>query len=102
MPSCVHVTAGPGQVEPGREVAGAAINSYGSSCGHEGRRRPGAGTDRGLVAEAQAGTAPSQRLVDRVSTVFVRIVIGISLATPTRWLLATGDAGAGSRPPSPC
>jgi P-type Cu+ transporter len=45
-----------------------------------------------LVAEAQAGKAPIQRLVDRVSAVFVPIVIGISLATLVAWLALTGDA----------
>ena len=45
-----------------------------------------------LVADAQSGKAPVQRLADRVSAVFVPIVIGISLATLVGWLLATGDA----------
>ncbi|MBD0318127.1 MAG: heavy metal translocating P-type ATPase, partial [Thermoleophilia bacterium] len=45
-----------------------------------------------LVTEAQAGKAPVQRLVDRVSAVFVPIVIGLSLATLAGWLVATGDA----------
>jgi Cu+-exporting ATPase len=44
-----------------------------------------------LVAEAQAGKAPIQRLVDRISAVFVPIVIAIAFATLTGWLLATGD-----------
>ncbi|MDQ4019391.1 MAG: HAD-IC family P-type ATPase, partial [Actinomycetota bacterium] len=44
-----------------------------------------------LVAEAQAGKAPIQRLVDRVSAVFVPIVIVIALATLAGWLAATGD-----------
>jgi len=47
-----------------------------------------------LVEEAQAGKAPIQRLVDRVSAVFVPIVIGISLATLAGWLLFTGDGAA--------
>ena len=47
-----------------------------------------------LVAEAQAGKAPIQRLVDRVSAVFVPIVIVIAVATLLGWLLATADAGA--------
>jgi Cu+-exporting ATPase len=47
-----------------------------------------------LVADAQAGKAPVQRLADRVSAVFVPVVIGISLATLLGWLLATGDASA--------
>jgi Cu+-exporting ATPase len=44
-----------------------------------------------LVADAQAGKAPIQRLADRVSAVFVPIVIGISAATLAGWLAVTGD-----------
>jgi Cu+-exporting ATPase len=47
-----------------------------------------------LVADAQAGKAPVQRLADRVSAVFVPVVLGISLATLTGWLLLTGDVTA--------
>jgi Cu+-exporting ATPase len=47
-----------------------------------------------LVADAQAGKAPVQRLADRVSAVFVPVVIGISLATLAGWLLFTGDVTA--------
>ena len=44
-----------------------------------------------LVESAQAKKAPIQRLVDRVSAVFVPIVVGIALATVLGWGLATGD-----------
>jgi Cu+-exporting ATPase len=47
-----------------------------------------------LVAEAQAGKAPIQRLVDRVSGVFVPVVIAIALVTLVGWLLAGGDLSA--------
>ncbi len=40
-----------------------------------------------LVTQAQSGKAPVQRLADRVSAVFVPIVIAISLATLLFWLL---------------
>src|SRR3954449_2627053 len=47
-----------------------------------------------LVEAAQSGKAPVQRLADRVSAVFVPVVIALSLATLAGWLLA--DASAAS------
>ncbi|TXL73327.1 copper-translocating P-type ATPase [Vineibacter terrae] len=44
-----------------------------------------------LVENAQAAKAPIQRLVDRVSAVFVPVVIGIALLTLAGWWLHTGD-----------
>ena len=44
-----------------------------------------------LVESAQAKKAPIQRLVDRVSAVFVPVVIIIALATVLGWALGTGD-----------
>ncbi|MGY4532996.1 Cu+-exporting ATPase [Pseudomonas sp. TE3786] len=41
-----------------------------------------------LVEDAQAAKAPIQKLVDRVSQVFVPVVIGTALLTLTGWLLA--------------
>jgi Cu+-exporting ATPase len=43
-----------------------------------------------LVEQAQSGKAPVQRLADRVSAVFVPIVIGLSLAALGFWL-GTGE-----------
>jgi Cu+-exporting ATPase len=85
----------PVEVEPGAEVAGATINTWGRLV----VRATKVGADTALaqiarlVAEAQAGKAPIQRLVDRISAVFVPAVIAISLATLAGWLLAAGDAG---------
>jgi Cu+-exporting ATPase len=45
-----------------------------------------------LVEDAQAAKAPIQRLVDKVSAVFVSAVLGIALVTLVAWLVA----GAGS------
>ena len=44
-----------------------------------------------LVAAAQSGKARVQRLVDRVSRVFVPIVVGIAVVTCVVWLAATGS-----------
>ncbi|WP_374440666.1 heavy metal translocating P-type ATPase [Pseudomonas panipatensis] len=41
-----------------------------------------------LVEDAQAAKAPIQKLVDKVSNVFVPVVIGIALLTLAGWLLA--------------
>jgi Cu+-exporting ATPase len=85
----------PVDVGPGAEVAGATINTYGRLIVRA--TRVGAETALAqiarLVAEAQSGKAPIQRLADRVSAVFVPAVIGISLATLAGWLAVTGDAG---------
>ena len=79
----------PVDVGPGDEVAGATVNASGRLVVRA--TRVGADTALAqiarLVPDAQAGKAPIQRLADRVSAVFVPIVIG---ALP-------GDAGrAGS------
>lgn len=47
-----------------------------------------------LVEDAQAGKAPIQCLVDRVSAVFVPVVMAIALATLVGWLLAGGGIEA--------
>jgi P-type Cu+ transporter len=44
-----------------------------------------------MVSEAQGNKAPIQKLADRVSGVFVPIVLGIALATAVGWYLGTGD-----------
>jgi Cu+-exporting ATPase len=84
----------PVEVVPGTEVAGATINVSGRIVVRA--TRIGADTALAqiarLVAEAQSGKAPIQRLADRVSAVFVPIVIGVSLATLIGWLVATGNA----------
>jgi P-type Cu+ transporter len=84
----------PVDVAAGAEVAGGTINTYGRLVVRA--TRVGGETALAqiarLVAEAQSGKAPIQRLVDRVSAVFVPIVIGLALATLAGWLLVTGDA----------
>ena len=81
---------------PGSEVAGATINTYGRLVVRA--TRVGADTALAqiarLVAEAQTGKAPIQRLVDRISAIFVPIVIALALATLAGWFALTGEAGA--------
>ena len=88
----------PVEVAPGSTVIGATVNSGGAVSG--GRliveaTRIGADTQLAqmarLVEEAQSGKAPVQRLADRVSAVFVPVVIVISLITMTTWWMLTGD-----------
>ena len=83
----------PVDVGPGDEVAGATVNASGRLVVRA--TRVGADTALSqiarLVAEAQAGKAPIQRLADRVSAVFVPIVIALSLATLVGWLVLDGD-----------
>ena len=45
-----------------------------------------------LVEKAQDGKAPIQRLADRVSAVFVPVVMSLSLATLAVWLIITSDS----------
>jgi P-type Cu+ transporter len=83
----------PVDVEPGDEVAGATVNAAGRLVVRA--TRVGAETALAqiarLVAEAQSGKAPVQRLADRVSAVFVPVVIGLSFATLAGWLLLDGS-----------
>ena len=85
----------PVEVGPGAEVAGATINTYGRLV----IRATKVGADTALaqiarlVEAAQSGKAPVQRLADRVSAVFVPVVILVSLATLVGWL-ATGATAA--------
>jgi Cu+-exporting ATPase len=83
----------PVEVEPGEEVAGATINTYGRLVVRA--TKVGAETALAqiarLVAEAQAGKAPIQRLVDRISGVFVPVVLVIALGTLAGWLAVAGN-----------
>jgi Cu+-exporting ATPase len=47
-----------------------------------------------MVADAQSGKASIQRLADRVSAVFVPVVLGIAALTLAGWLLAGGSVAA--------
>ncbi len=82
----------PVEVSAGSDVAGATVNTYGRLVVRA--TRVGAETALAqiarLVAEAQSGKADVQRLADRVSAVFVPVVLALSLATLAGWLLITG------------
>ena len=79
----------PVEVGPGDAVAGATVNASGRLVVRA--TRVGASTALAqialLVAEAQAGKAPVQRLADRVSAVFVPVVIAVSALTLVGWLV---------------
>jgi Cu+-exporting ATPase len=87
----------PVDVGPGSEVVGASINGQGrllvfvSTVG--GQTRFGA-IVRALQA-AQATKAPVQRLADRISSVFVPVVLMLAVATFVGWIALT-DVSAGT------
>ena len=83
----------PLDVTPGAEVTGGSINTTGRLVVEA--RRVGsetmlAGIQR-LVEEAQAGKAGVQRLADRVSAVFVPVVLVVALGTLVAWLVTGHD-----------
>lgn len=86
----------PVDAAPGDAVTGATVNTWGSLL----VRATRVGSDTTLaqigrmVAEAQAGKAPVQRLADQISGVFVPIVILVSLLALVGWLLAGGSVQA--------
>ncbi len=84
----------PVEVGPGDTVAGATVNAGGRLVVQA--ARVGADTQLAritrLVEDAQNGKAPVQRLADRVSAVFVPIVIVLSLVTLAAWLLSGAGA----------
>ncbi|HEX2162060.1 MAG TPA: heavy metal translocating P-type ATPase [Thermoleophilaceae bacterium] len=85
----------PVEVGPGSEVAGATVNVGGRLIVRA--TKVGSNTALAqiarLVTDAQAGKAPVQRLADRVSAVFVPIVVALAVATLGFWLGA-GEGAA--------
>ncbi len=86
----------PVEVAPGDAVVGATVNAGGRLVVRA--TRVGADTQLAqmarLVEQAQSGKAQVQRLADRVSAVFVPVVIALSVATLGFWLGSGAGAGA--------
>jgi Cu+-exporting ATPase len=78
---------------PGDRVTGGSINAEGALT----VKTLAIGTETTLariirmVESAQAGKAPIQRMVDRVSAVFVPVVLGLALLTLLGWAGVTGN-----------
>ena len=89
----------PVDVSPGSEVVGASINGHGRLIVFV--TKVGANSKLAeivrLLEAAQGSKAPVQRLADRISAVFVPVVIVVAFATFAGWyLLADADAGSGA------
>jgi Cu+-exporting ATPase len=86
----------PVEVTAGFEVAGSVVNTYGRLVVRA--TRVGAETALAQIARlvdaAQSGKAPVQRLADRVSAIFVPVVIVVSLLTLVGWLAFGSSAAA--------
>ncbi|MEU8027473.1 heavy metal translocating P-type ATPase [Streptomyces sp. NPDC049099] len=86
----------PVDVAPGDRVTGATVNAGGRLVVEA--TRVGADTQLArmakLVEDAQNGKAEVQRLADRISAVFVPVVVLIALGTFGVWLGVTGDTVA--------
>ncbi|GAA2869371.1 heavy metal translocating P-type ATPase [Nonomuraea rubra] len=86
----------PVEVRPGDPVTGATVNAGGRLIVRA--SRVGADTQLAqmarLVEEAQTGKAQVQRLADRISGIFVPIVIALAVGTLGFWLGSGDGAGA--------
>ncbi|MFB6955879.1 heavy metal translocating P-type ATPase [Streptomyces sp. NPDC056309] len=86
----------PVDVGPGDTVTGATVNAGGRLVVEA--TRIGADTQLARMAQlvegAQSGKAEVQRLADRISAVFVPVVLLIAVGTLLAWLFATGEVTA--------
>ena len=84
----------PVEVGPDSQVTGATINTSGRLLVRA--TRVGSETTLAqmgrLVTAAQTGKAPIARLADRISAVFVPVVLAVAVLTFGTWLLAAGPA----------
>ena len=87
----------PVEAGPEDSVAGATINVGGGKLVVR-ATKVGADTQLAqmakMVEDAQSGKASAQRLADKISGIFVPIVIGFSVLTLVAWLLIDGDWAA--------
>ncbi len=83
----------PVEKSEGSEVTGASINLNGSVVCRA--TRVGSATTLAqiirLVEEAQGSKAPIARLADRISGIFVPVVMALAVISATGWLIGTGD-----------
>jgi Cu+-exporting ATPase len=90
--SLVTGESAPVEVGPGSRVTGATINTSGRLLVKA--TRVGSETTLAqmarLVSQAQTGKAPIARLADRISAVFVPVVLGLAVLTFVLWLLLAG------------
>lgn len=89
----VEVAAGD-PVSAGTIAAGGSLVVRASRVGEDTRLARLAG----LVEQAQLGKTRAQRLADRVSAVFVPVVIALAVVTFAVWALVTGDPAAALSP----
>lgn len=86
----------PVDVSEGDTVVGAGVNAGGRLVVRA--TRVGSDTQLAqmarLVLDAQSGKAPVQRLADRISAVFVPVVLVLSVLTLLGWLVFSGDVEA--------
>jgi Cu+-exporting ATPase len=86
----------PVEVGPGDAVTGATVNASGRLLVRA--TRVGSETTLAqmgrMVSAAQTGKAPIARLADRISAVFVPIVLGIAVLTFVLWMIFSGDLQA--------
>ncbi|MCE1178096.1 MAG: cadmium-translocating P-type ATPase [Micrococcales bacterium] len=84
----------PVDVRSGSEVTGGTLNTHGRlivEARKVGSETVLAGITR-LVERAQTGKADVQRLADRISAIFVPVVLVLALLTFVGWWIGTGDA----------
>jgi Cu+-exporting ATPase len=87
----------PVEVGPDSRVTGATINTSGRLLVRA--TRVGSETTLAqmarLVSQAQTGKAPIARLADRISAVFVPVVLALAMLTFVHWLLGAGPGATG-------